>query len=248
MTDIGMYNEHSKVQYGLTPIEYRIRRSPRRLTVSIALDPEMGVLVTAPEKVSRQRIDGVILDKGHWIAKGLRRLSDRPPPSCPKAFVSGEGFSYLGHLYRLRLETGNVRPLELRNGLLSLPVPPPVSGLNLAAYTRAALIDWYRAQASKYLALCCRMWANNLKVELKGLALSEPVTRWGSTSKDGTVRFNWRIVQAPKTLIDYVVAHELCHLAHRDHSKDFWGMLGAIMPDYEARKRHLREVGPAIIW
>lgn len=248
MTDMGALVERSKVQFGLTPIEYKIQRSHRRTTISIAIDPDVGVLVTAPRLVARERLDRVVLNKGHWIARGLRRLSDRPPANHSKEFVSGEGFYYLGRQYRLRLETGPVRPLRLENGILSLPVPQRLSRANVEGYARAALVDWYRARARKYLLTRCRVWASKLKVEVHELVLSEPATRWGSTSKDGTVRINWRIVQAPSTLVDYVVAHELCHLVHRDHGQGFWAMLGRVMPDYEARKRRLSELGPALIW
>jgi predicted metal-dependent hydrolase len=119
---------------------------------------------------------------------------------------------------------------------------------NVEEYVRAALVDWYRTRASKYLQARYRAWAGKLKVEPQALALSEPATRWGSTSKDGTVRLNWKIVQAPTPLVDYVVAHELCHLVHRDHGREFWSMLGRVMPDYEVRKRRLRELGPELIW
>jgi predicted metal-dependent hydrolase len=248
MTDSGALLERSRVQFGLTPIEYKIQRSHRRTTISIAIDPDVGVLVTAPRLVARERLDQVVLTKGHWIARGLRHLSDRPPANHSKEFVSGEGFYYLGRQYRLRLETGPIRPLRLENGILTLPVPPGLSEANVEGYARAALVDWYRGRAGKYLKARCRAWAHKLKVEPQALALSEPATRWGSTSKDGTIRLNWRIVQAPSTLVDYVVAHELCHLVHRDHGREFWSMLGRVMPDYEARKQRLREVGPGMIW
>lgn len=71
--------------------------------------------------------------------------------------------------------------------------------------------------------------------------------RWGSCSK-GVVRLNWRNVQAPKSLIDYVVAHEVTHLLHEDHSRAFWAALGRVMPDYEVRKGRLREMGPRLVW
>jgi hypothetical protein len=76
----------------------------------------------------------------------------------------------------------------------------------------------------------------------------EQRTRWGSADAKSNLRFNWRIVQAPARLLDYVVAHELVHLLHADHTRDFWATLGRVMPDYEARREKLRVMGRAMVW
>ncbi len=68
-------------------------------------------------------------------------------------------------------------------------------------------------------------------------------SRWGSCSSRGTLSFNYRLVFAPSQVLDYVVVHELCHLIHMDHSKDFWNMVGSIMPDYKIYKNWLKEHG-----
>ena len=68
-------------------------------------------------------------------------------------------------------------------------------------------------------------------------------SRWGSCHSDGRVYFNWRIIVAPHSIVDYVVAHELCHLVHHDHSKKFWKLLGTIIPDYAERKEWLKVNG-----
>ena len=70
--------------------------------------------------------------------------------------------------------------------------------------------------------------------------------RWESCTAGGVVRLNWRIVQAPLSLIDYVVAHELVHLRHHEHSPAFWRALAVVMPEYEVRRQALREVGAAL--
>jgi predicted metal-dependent hydrolase len=72
--------------------------------------------------------------------------------------------------------------------------------------------------------------------------------RWGSADAKGIVRLNWRIIQAPPRLIDYVVAHELAHLRYPDHTRGFWADLGAVMPDYEERREALRRLGRVLVW
>ncbi|MCK9462380.1 MAG: M48 family metallopeptidase [Proteobacteria bacterium] len=71
--------------------------------------------------------------------------------------------------------------------------------------------------------------------------------RGGSTGSR-RLRFNWCIVQAPMRLVDYVVAHELVHLAHKNHDAKFWALLGQVMPDYEERRAALRGFGAGVEW
>jgi predicted metal-dependent hydrolase len=72
--------------------------------------------------------------------------------------------------------------------------------------------------------------------------------RWGSASPSGSIRLNWRVIQAPISLVDYVVAHELVHLRHPNHDRAFWAALGRAMPNYEERKGRLRELGRSLVW
>ena len=75
-----------------------------------------------------------------------------------------------------------------------------------------------------------------------------PQKRWGSCNQRGTIRLNWRIIQAPMRLIDYVVVHEMVHLLHRGHGRDYWQAVGRVMPDYERRREELRQCGPGLAW
>jgi predicted metal-dependent hydrolase len=242
--------ETSEVQFGLTRIPYGVRRSTRRRTVSIAIDPREGVLLTAPAGVPLERLDRVVHEKARWIVDKLRRQSDRPPPLPAREFVSGETFLYLGRQYRLRVEP---RPsmaggVELLRGWLVTPVPETLTGSARAERARSKLVAWYQARAAHKLPVRASLWANKLGIPVPDVRVREPRKRWGSCDAKGQVRFNWRIVQAPMRLVDYVVAHELVHLEHPDHTGAFWARLGWVMPDYEARRAALRAMGPGLAW
>lgn len=75
------------------------------------------------------------------------------------------------------------------------------------------------------------------------ITVRDQKTRWGSCSSRGTLSFNYRLIFAPSTVLDYVVVHELCHLTHMNHSKDFWNMVGTILPDYKSCRKWLRDHG-----
>ena len=75
------------------------------------------------------------------------------------------------------------------------------------------------------------------------ITIRDQKTRWGSCSSNGTLSFNYRLMYAPPRVLDYVVVHELCHLTHMNHSKDFWNMVASIMPEYKTYRQWLKEHG-----
>lgn len=75
------------------------------------------------------------------------------------------------------------------------------------------------------------------------ITIRDQKTRWGSCSSRGTLSFNYRLIFAPPKVLDYVVVHELCHLTHMNHSKEFWNMVASVMPDYKICKNWLRDHG-----
>jgi hypothetical protein len=241
--------ERSEVRFGTKTIGYTIQRSRRRSTVSIAIDPAEGVLVTAPQPTTVQRLDGLVHSKAPWIIERLKKRSDLPPPMPAREFISGETFLYLGRQHRLRIDLNETpRPFRLDTGWLRVPIPRSLPEHHRGQFVRAALIDWYKARASKRLIERARVWSKKLDLGLPKLLLVEPRKRWGSASVSGTVRINWRIIQAPLSLVDYVVLHELAHLHHPNHTRAFWATVGRVMPDYEQRKSRLRAVGPGLEW
>lgn len=244
-----MQAERSEVRWGLTPIPYLIRRSARRGTVSIAVEPSGDVVLTAPEATPVERLDRLVRTKAPWIVGRLRRRSDLPPAPA-REFVSGETFHYLGRQYRLRVELDApvVGPLVLDRGWLRIPIPALVGEEHRPAFVRAALVDWYRRRAQARLPERVAHWAKRLGVPEPRLLVREPKKRWGSCHPSGIVRVNWRIIQAPMRLVDYVVAHEVAHLVHEGHGREFWAALEWVIGDVEGRRRALRLAGRRLVW
>lgn len=247
--------ERSEVQFGETAIRYVIRRSPRRRTVSIAVEPHGIVLVTAPANTAVERLDRVVKSKARWIMEKLRRRSDAPPPLPAREFVGGETFLYLGRQYRLRLDRapeegrGVAGPeVVLRGRYLAVALAAGLEGSAQAEHVRKALVSWYKAHAAQRLPERAAFWAEQLGLPTPEVRIREQQKRWGSCDARGVVRFNWRVIQAPMRLVDYVVAHELVHLRQADHTREFWATLGRAMPDYEERREGLKARGPMLSW
>ena len=91
--------------------------------------------------------------------------------------------------------------------------------------------------------ITCDHYADRLGVTFSKISLKDPKSRWGSCSSDRKLMFSWRLIMAPLEVSSYVVAHEIVHLLHMDHSKKFWTTVGAIYPNYEDQRNWLRENG-----
>jgi predicted metal-dependent hydrolase len=86
-------------------------------------------------------------------------------------------------------------------------------------------------------------YSNLIGVNYNTIRIKDTKTRWGSCSSKGNLNFNFRILMAPEQVMDYIIVHELCHLRHMNHGKDFWNTVAQYMPDYEKKKEWLKVNG-----
>jgi len=103
---------------------------------------------------------------------------------------------------------------------------------------------WLRKQAAIYIPNRLRTLSVKIGIDkYKKIRISNARSRWGSCSSKGTVSFNWRLIMAPVGVIDYVIVHELVHLIEMNHSRNFWKIVGQVMPDYVDKRKWLRMYG-----
>ena len=105
---------------------------------------------------------------------------------------------------------------------------------------KAAMENWYRKQARRFLEERTAWWADRMGVSYLRIAIRDQATRWGSCSARGNINYNWKLVLLPVELADYVVVHELAHRTEMNHSKDFWKVVERELPDYRQRRRRLK--------
>ena len=118
-------------------------------------------------------------------------------------------------------------------------VPADLAGMKRLEAIREAFDSWLHGRAERDLRRFRRHHEAKLRVEAKGYRLSQARSRWGSCGRDGVVRVHWRLIQAPRKAMEYVVAHELVHLLHRNHSPAFWSKLAETMSDWTEAKELL---------
>jgi len=115
--------------------------------------------------------------------------------------------------------------------------------LEISPSERRALIERCR----KVVAERCERYAEITGCHPETIRISGARTRWGSCGAKGSVNLNWRLILTPPEVLDYVIVHELCHLAERNHSKRFWDRVEAAMPDYKSRRRWLKRNGHLLL-
>ncbi len=240
-----MPSRRGTITFGALRITYRLWRSERRKTINIAVDPREGVVVTAPQDMAVGHVHQIVARKAGWIAGKLRDLRDINGDARDREFVSGESFPYLGRNYRLKV-ISRARPgtsLRFFRGRLEMTVDQRLSPTARRTTIRTALCRWYRDRAAQRVPERVTIWAPRLGVTPASILICDQRRRWGSCNRKGHIRVNWRIIMAPMSLVDYVAAHELCHLIRLDHSPAFWKLLRTIMPNYAEHRERLRREG-----
>ena len=240
-----MQSIRTSIQYGSTHIPFQLCHSSRRKSINISVAPDGSVLVTAPIGLQTEEIKLAVKNKGRWIANKLRSLRETGSEEPIKEFVSGESFSYLGRSYRLKIWPQNTSNASIRllHGRFQVVVDSQLSKKKRSEIISKELSRWYKEHAEKRINERVKILAARLGIATPPVIIRSQQKRWASCDSLGRVRINWRIIMASITLVDYIVAHELCHLIHHDHSPAFWKLLRIVVPDYKDRRERLRREG-----
>lgn len=207
--------------------------------INIRVKPNGAVILTAPPKTTDAHIAYVIKKRTEWIDKKIAFYQEHQTQT-PKEYVSGENFRYLGRNYRLKVIESKSEGVKLQRGYLQVFVKNTV---NLERKKRLVKA-WYLAKAEIHFLKAIEKYKPIVKKEITNIRIREMKTRWGSCNPaKGYINLNSELIKKPTECIEYVVFHELAHLAHADHSHKFYSYLNLFMPDWKKRKERLECVG-----
>jgi predicted metal-dependent hydrolase len=209
----------------------KIVRSRRR-TIALVITPEAHLIVRAPLRAPASMIDDLIREKQGWIRKTIAKMKQRPQ-AVDHTYEEGEIFFFLGRSYPLHIADDGRIAIERTDRLcVSRMLQPDI---------RRQLKRWYVQEAAKEISARCMWFSMTTGYTPASVRITDARQRWGSCTSTGGLNFSWRLIQAPLEIVDYVIVHELVHLKQPDHSKKFWNKVREIMPDYEQRRKWLRE-------
>ena len=215
---------------------WRLRTSARRRTVGVTIERDATVTVTVPAGSGLGQLVPVLRAKRPWMIRRTAERAQRLGEHPVKQIVTGENFPYLGRSQRLLVRDGQAIPVRRRGGRLCLRAMPAWDGAR-------AIIDWYTRTATAWLDPRISPWAGRVGISPAQVRVSDPGRRWGTAKPDGEVTLHWALFQLRPVLVDYVLVHELVHLAEPRHGPQFWDRLDRTLPGYEERRDRLAEDG-----
>ena len=195
------------------------------------------VEVRAPFKIEQKEIDSFVLQKMGWIKKKLS-LQKSIKKLIRKKFKNEENFQFLGKDLKLKITISENKKSYIDDKFIYLVLNNNKE--NFKEKIKEKLETLFRETAKDVFKNKTLNEAKKIKVTPKKIIVRSYKRRWGSCSHKKDISYNWKLIMAPEKIIRYVIIHELCHLVHFNHSRDFWKSVEKIIPDYKSSKEWLK--------
>jgi predicted metal-dependent hydrolase len=227
------------LQIGRKEIAYELHRSATALERRITVTPGR-VEVLALTADDEDEIAGFLDRKRRWLFDAVREMErvTAGRHGVPH-FSTGSKVPYRGRNVRLTVRRTDAQRLEIayRNGFI-VDLPEWAEG-NPDRLIASELKLWLKQSARRDVNAAAASIGKRFDLTPRSIRVSEFANGWGSCGPEGSVLINWHLIFAPRKVLEYVVAHELAHLRHRTHGRDFWTFVKSMMPDFERPKAWL---------
>ena len=234
----------SSIPKELFGLKVEVVRSKRKTAALHIIEDEIQVRV--PNRLRDGKIVEILETKERWIRNKVVQLQSRPKVK-EKDFVSGECFSLLGKNLRLKVLEGGKVGTKLEGNYLFTNVRASEIGDVRKFRIKTYIEKWYIQEAYKRLEEKVIRYSEIIRVSPREMKVRNYKTRWGSCDKKGRLTFNFHLIKAPHSIVDYVVIHELCHMIQSNHSPKFWHEVEKYDPSYKEHKKWLRLNGAELI-
>ena len=217
-------------------VDYRLIRARRR---SIGMEVHFdGLTVRAPLRVALREIEAALVERATWILRSLAQWRERRRDVMPREWKSGAPIAFRGDMLALALHPA--RCAGVAADLFHLVVRHPHAHDEHAV--AQCVVGWLREQAQALVAPRVLHHVRRIGLPaMPSVRLSNARCEWGSCNARGEIRLNWRLVQLPPPLAEYVVAHEVAHIVELNHSRRFWDLVESLLPGHAVLRRELDE-------
>ena len=205
-------------------------RNPRARRYVLRLRPDGTARVTIPRGGSVSEARRFVQRNLAWLEAQLQRAS--APPRAPTEWRPGAEILFRGEQTRLEA-AANGEPTVCFG-------PEKLNGINLAADLRPVIEGHLRRLAERELPPRVLEFAAGHQLAVRRVTVRNQRSRWGSCSRRGTISLNWRLVQTPPFVCDYIILHELMHLREMNHSRRFWRQVETVCPGYRVAEQWLK--------
>lgn len=235
------------IRVGRTQIAYELRRTATAAERRITVTPGC-VEVLALSTDGDADIENFLYRKRQWLFDTVRELQEVTArrPAVPR-FMTGSKIPYRGRMSRLTVRRHDGTKVEIshRAGFI-VDLPPWVTHDMADTIVATEIKIWLKQRARRDANEAATAYKIRLGLWPRSIRVAEFATGWGSCGSSGNINIDWRLIFAPKRVLEYVVVHELAHLKHRSHGDVFWSYLASVLPDYERAKGWLDQNGSTL--
>jgi hypothetical protein len=232
-----MYKEQQTYQF--QNIEFRIVYSRRR-TLGISVLPDSSVIVRAPYRTPVKTISRIIQEKSAWIIKHRDSYRQKEKRMLNSSLIAGEKQLFRGKECVLQISQSKKPFVRFNENTIEVGLDNTDDQLAI----RRLLYFGYKTEATViYTELLDKALKTHENQMFKpvGLIIRTMKSRWGSCSKKGLITLSTELIKLPDIYIEYVIIHELCHLKHHNHGKEYYNLLSELFPDWKKVRKDLRE-------
>ncbi len=224
-------------------LQYQIVFSKRR-TVGIEVSPDGAVTVRAPLRMPKKDIEQIVMSKLDWIEqkrKMFHKKAEKANRVLNIDYAEGSLMPFRGERYPIRR--------SFHQGLKKVMVSFDGTGFTVCygkedrESIRQGFLVWYKKAAAEEFLRRVEYYKAIMQESVGTIRIKDQKSCYGSCSTKRNLNFNWKCILAPPEILDYIVVHELCHLRHMNHFKEFWAEVESILPEYTKAKRWLKENG-----
>jgi len=221
-------------------LDYKIVvRHSKRKTASIYIERDSSITVIVPLGTSDSEVQNLLSKNEYRIHKYQANRALLNEKAIKRELVNGQSFLYLGRNYYLQY-SDEVDGIQFRGRHFYAPEGSEDK-------LKAMFKEFYRQRGKKFIEPRVYRFAEMMGLKVEAVSIIELKNRWASCSdKRPKVNFNWKIMMAPVSVINYLIVHELAHFKHTRHSKDFWNEVDKIVPDYQKQVQWLKEYGAGL--
>ncbi|MDC9729864.1 MAG: SprT family zinc-dependent metalloprotease [Methyloprofundus sp.] len=232
---------------------YTIRRSKRAKRARIIVT-EKAVELVAPTKMPMKLLREFADSHSEWISATQNKIQQKSKNMmriAPESYKEGCLLQYLGDKYPLSIQFKKCAQINItldESFNISLPLCLKEGGEQaLNNLVRQTYLDWLWQQSLKQVILAAETYAKVYQLKPRSIRVREQKSRWGSCGIHDDIYMNWLLILAPVAVLEYVVIHEICHIKHRNHSKDFWQLVALHCPKYKIHRAWLKEHGTSLM-
>jgi predicted metal-dependent hydrolase len=218
-------------------LDYEIIYSKRK-TLTISVERDRSIVVHAPEKTSKEKIEQIIEKKKLWLYDKINHVQKFPENPQSSEFVSGESIMYLGRNYKFQIVQRQIEGVIFDNTFYI--------SQEKSAKAMELIKTWFVSKAKEIILPKAQYYAKRIGVSYKEAKISEMKYRWGSCTTKNNINFNWRIIKAPMHVVDYIIVHELAHFRETNHTPEFWNIIAVQLPNYDKAKEWLKKFGNSL--